>query len=199
MRTELIIRSILLGVGLAMDAFSVSLADGLGERDLDAGRVLTIAGTFAGFQFLMPMAGWVIVHKAAEKFTVFQKFIPWIALLLLLYIGGKMLVEGISENRKKAEERSTSGTGRLSAWELLAQGVATSIDALSVGFTIATYAAVTAFTSSLIIGIVTLFICIAGLKTGRKIGTRLAGKASILGGAILIAIGIEIWAKGMFF
>ena len=75
MSTELIIRSILLGVGLAMDAFSVSLADGLGERDLDAGRVLTIAGTFAGFQFLMPMAGWVIVHKAAEKFTVFQKFL----------------------------------------------------------------------------------------------------------------------------
>lgn len=81
----------------------------------------------------------------------------------------------------------------------MVQGVATSIDALSVGFTIAAYSAVQAFMSSAIIGIVTLFICIAGLYLGRSIGTRLAGKASVLGGVILIAIGIEIWARGVFF
>ena len=202
MSTELIIRSILLGVGLAMDAFSVSLADGLSEKKLNAGRVLTISGTFAGFQFLMPLAGWILVHTAEEKFAVLEKFIPWIALLLLLYIGGKMLIEGIRENRERrddtASEDLSSRSGHLSAWELTVQGIATSIDALSVGFTIASYAAFTAVTSSLIIGVVTLFICIAGLLLGRQIGTRLAGKASVLGGVILIAIGIEIWVKGVF-
>ena len=203
MDLELVIRSILLGVGLAMDAFSVSLADGLSEKKLNAGRVLTISGTFAGFQFLMPLAGWILVHAAEEKFAVLEKFIPWIALLLLLYIGGKMLIEGIRENRERrddtASEELSSRSGHLSAWELIVQGIATSIDALSVGFTIASYAAFTAVTSSLIIGVVTLFICIAGLLLGRQIGTRLAGKASVLGGVILIAIGIEIWVKGMFF
>ena len=88
MTTELIITSILLGAGLAMDAFSVSLADGLGEKELSAARVFTIAGTFAAFQFVMPLAGWLFVHTAAERFSAFQAFIPWIALVLLLYIGG---------------------------------------------------------------------------------------------------------------
>lgn len=207
MTTELIITSILLGAGLAMDAFSVSLADGLGEKELSAGRVLTIAGTFAVFQFAMPVAGWLLVHTAAERFTAFQAFIPWIALVLLLYIGGKMLIEGIRENRRMAgadrardaEDETVSHDAHLSAGDLLVQGVATSIDALSVGFTIAAYSAGQAVMSSLIIGVVTLFICIAGLYLGRSIGTRLAGKASVLGGVILIAIGIEIWARGVFF
>ena len=207
MTTELIITSILLGAGLAMDAFSVSLADGLGEKELSAGRVLTIAGTFAVFQFAMPVAGWLLVHTATERFTAFQAFIPWIALVLLLYIGGKMLIEGIRENRRMAgadrardaEDETVSHDAHLSAGDLLVQGVATSIDALSVGFTIAAYSAGQAVMSSLIIGVVTLFICIAGLYLGRSIGTRLAGKASVLGGVILIAIGIEIWARGLFF
>ena len=206
MGIELIIRSILLGVGLAMDAFSVSLADGLGEKNLNAGRTLLIAGVFAVFQFAMPMAGWLLIHTAEEKFAFISMFIPWAALLLLVYIGGKMLLEGIRENR---EIRSTgsdtdpaaadSGDAVLTAGDLIIQGIATSIDALSVGFTIASYSVLTAFASSLIIGFVTLFICIAGLIAGRQIGTRLAGKASILGGVILIAIGIEIWVKGLFF
>lgn len=200
---ELIIRSVLLGVGLAMDAFSVSLADGLSERDLNAGRVLTIAGTFAAFQFMMPVIGWVMVHTVADRFTSLQKYIPWIALVLLLYIGGKMLIEGIRENRSAesglADENTPAGSASLSTGELMIQGIATSIDALSVGFTIATYTILTALASSAIIGIVTLFICIGGLLLGRKIGMRLAGKASVLGGVILIAIGFEIWIKGMFF
>jgi putative Mn2+ efflux pump MntP len=208
---ELVITSILLGVGLAMDAFSVSLADGLGEKNLNAARVLTIAGTFAAFQFLMPVAGWLLVHTAAEKFTAFQKFIPWIALLLLLYIGGKMLIEGIQENRSTSgrdmadpgesdeTDPGKAGSSHLSAGDLMVQGVATSIDALSVGFTIASYTAAKALTTAAIIGVVTLFICIAGLYLGRQIGTRLAGKASVFGGVILILIGIEIWARGLFF
>lgn len=198
-----------------MDAFSVSLADGLGEKDLSAPRVLTIAGTFAAFQFLMPLAGWLLVHTAAEKFSAFRVFIPWIALALLLYIGGKMLLEGIRENREASsgreddasgdtalavhEQTDAPGAGRLPASDLLMQGIATSIDALSVGFTIAGYRAFTAVTSSVIIGLVTLVICIAGLFIGRQIGTRLAGKASVLGGIMLIAIGAEIWIRGVFF
>ena len=208
MNIELIIRSILLGAGLAMDAFSVSLADGLSEPELKLPRALTIAGTFAGFQFFMPVAGWFLVRTAAEAFTSFQKFIPWIALFLLLYIGGKMLLEGIRENRSAGaadgatgdaagEPTCAVGAKRIAAGELFTQGVATSIDALSVGFTIAGYTALTAISSSLIIGVVTLVICIAGLYIGREIGTRLAGKASILGGVILIAIGFEIWAQGV--
>ena len=199
----------LLGVGLAMDAFSVSLADGLGEKHLNASRVLTIAGTFAAFQFVMPVAGWLLVHTAAERFTAFQKFIPWIALILLLYIGGKMLIEGIRENRESSgtdagattpdDENTAADAEHLTTSDLLVQGVATSIDALSVGFTIATYTAVKALTSAVIIGVVTLFICVAGLYLGKQIGTRLAGKASVFGGIILIAIGIEIWARGLFF
>lgn len=205
MTTELIITSILLGAGLAMDAFSVSLADGLGERGLTPARALTIAGTFAVFQFAMPVAGWLLVHTAAERFTAFQKCIPWIALILLLYIGGKMLIEGISENRRTAGSaggetaEDEAQNAHLSAGDLMVQGVATSIDALSVGFTIAAYSAAQAVMSSVIIGGVTLVICMAGLYLGRSIGTKLAGKASILGGVILIAIGIEIWAKGLFF
>ena len=205
MTAELIITSILLGAGLAMDAFSVSLADGLGERELNPARALTIAGTFAVFQFAMPVAGWLLVHTAAERFTAFQACVPWIALILLLYIGGKMLIEGIMESRGSADNgedkasESKAGTARLSAGDLLVQGVATSIDALSVGFTIAAYSAAEAVMSSVIIGVVTLVICMAGLYLGRSIGTRLSGKASILGGVILIAIGIEIWARGLFF
>ena len=175
-----------------MDAFSVSLADGLGERGLTPARALTIAGTFAVFQFAMPVAGWLLVHTAAERFTAFQKCIPWIALILLLYIGGKMLIEGISENRRTAGSaggetaEDEAQNAHLSAGDLMVQGVATSIDALSVGFTIAAYSAAQAVMSSVIIGGVTLVICMAGLYLGRSIGTKLAGKASIA--TVLLAV-----------
>ena len=195
MSLELVITSALLGVGLAMDAFSVSLANGLADRDMKIGRMLVIAGTFAGFQFAMPMIGWVFVHTAESKLEWFSTLVPWIALLLLLYIGGKMLKEGIEESRDpKGDEPEQVGAG-----DLIMQGIATSIDALSVGFTIAAYSLLQALSASLIIGVVTLFICLAGLRIGRKLGTVLAGKASILGGVILIGIGLEIWIRGVFF
>ena len=195
MSLELVVTSALLGVGLAMDAFSVSLANGLADRDMKIGRMLVIAGTFAGFQFAMPMIGWVFVHTAESKLEWFSTLVPWIALLLLLYIGGKMLKEGIEESRDpKGDEPEQVGAG-----DLIMQGIATSIDALSVGFTIAAYSLLQALSASLIIGVVTLFICLAGLRIGRKLGTVLAGKASILGGVILIGIGLEIWIRGVFF
>ena len=201
----LIINSVLLGVGLAMDAFSVSLANGLNEHGMGIGRMFGIAGTFAGFQFAMPLIGWLCIHTIAERFQAFQKFIPWIALALLMFIGGKMLAEGIQENRNlrtqdSSDAKSDPGASfakRVSFTELIVQGIATSIDALSVGFTIADYNAGNALIASLIIGIVTYIICIAGLKLGTTFGTRLAGKAGILGGIILICIGLEIWLTGV--
>ena len=183
--------SILLGVGLAMDAFSVSLANGLHEPKMKMPRVCLIAGIFADFQFAMPLIGWFCVSSIAHCFKVFESFIPWIALVLLCFIGGKMLIEGIKN--KDSEEESCA----VCASALLIQGVATSIDALSVGFTIAEYDLIMALVSCLIIGVVTFIICTIGLFLGKKFGTKFAGKASIFGGAILILIGIEIFLTGI--
>lgn len=187
-----ICKSILLGVGLAMDAFSVSMANGLQNPGMSRKRMFTIAGTFAFFQFLMPVTGWICVHTISERFTAFQKMIPWIAFLLLGFIGGKMLVEGIRGAEEVQEEI------RLSHSELLMQGIATSIDALSVGFTIAPYSTGEALFASALIGVTTLIICLAGIRIGRYFGMRLAGRASILGGVILILIGCKILFGGGF-
>ena len=186
-----ILNSVLFGVGLAMDAFSVSCANGLAAPDMHVSKSLKIAGTFGVFQAVMPMIGWFCVHTIAEAFESFQKFIPWIALILLLYIGGKMLYEGIT-NKAGEEAREEVGSGTL-----FIQGVATSIDALSVGFTISSYTFIQALTEASIIGIVTFIISLAGVRLGKTLGTKLSGKADILGGLILIAIGIEIFIKGI--
>ena len=187
--------SALLGAGLAMDAFSVSLANGLNEPTMKKSRLLSMAGVFAFFQFMMPMIGWVCVHTLASYFSAFEKFIPWIALVLLCFIGGKMLIEGIKSKDAPAEEEAIR---RATFGALMLQGVATSIDALSVGFTIADYDTVHALVSCLVIGAITFAICTAGLIIGKKFGTKLAGKAGILGGAILIFIGIEIFVSNIF-
>lgn len=184
--------SALLGVGLAMDAFSVSLANGLNEPGMRRKRICAIAGVFAFFQALMPMIGWVCVHTIVQVFHSFEKWIPWIALALLLFIGGKMLIEGIRYKERETEKP------KVGVAALFLQGVATSIDALSVGFTIAEYEFPMALVCALIIAAVTFVICVGGLLIGRKFGTRFAGKASILGGIILIAIGIEIFVTGVF-
>ncbi len=185
--------SILLGIGLAMDAFSVSLANGLHEPKMHPGRMCLIAGVFAGFQFVMPMTGWFCVSSIAHAFRIFGRFIPWIALILLLYIGGSMLSENI---KNQAEEDASAA--RLGMAALLIQGVATSIDALSVGFTIADYSAAKALLACLMIGLVTFIICFVGVSIGKTAGTRLANKAGIIGGLILIFIGIEIFVTSIF-
>ena len=184
--------SILLGVGLAMDAFSVSLANGLNEPCMKKARCITIAAIFAFFQCAMPLIGWVCVHTVLQYFTSFEKFIPWIALALLTFIGSKMLFDSFAD--KECEEKAKS----LGWGGLLIQGIATSIDALSVGFTIADYNIYNALLAGLIIAIVTFGICISGIYIGKKFGTKLAGKAGILGGIILIFIGIEIFITGIF-
>ena len=189
-----IINSILLGIGLAMDAFSVSMTNGLNEPKMKIFRMNMIAGVYALFQFIMPMIGWVCIHTIVVYFQSFDKFIPWIALILLAYIGGKMLIEGI-----KNKDEEIESDRKLPFITLIIQGIATSIDALSVGFTIADYKLLSAIMTSLIIAIVTFGICMIGLLIGKKIGTKLNNKAAILGGFILIGIGIEIFVKNIFF
>lgn len=187
-----VLNSILLGVGLAMDAFSVSLANGLNEPVMRKKKMCGIAGVFGFFQALMPMAGWVCVHTIIYYFKAFEKFVPWIALILLVYIGGGMVLEGMKNDEEKTEKE------RLSVGTLFVQGIATSIDALSVGFTIAEYGFVMAFVCSIIIAVVTFVISYAGLIIGKKFGTKFSGRADILGGVILIFIGLEIFLKGVF-
>ena len=184
--------SVLLGVGLAMDAFSVSLANGLNEPYMKKSRMCGIAGVFAFFQALMPMLGWVCIHTIVNMFQAFEKCIPWIALALLGYIGGKMLLEGIRGGDEAEELHAVGFMG------LMVQGVATSIDALSVGFTIVDYDFFMALLASVIIAAVTFVICFGGLEIGKRVGTKLAGKASMLGGVILIFIGLEIFMTGVF-
>ena len=185
-------QSIALGVGLAMDAFSVSMANGIREANMSVRKMCGIAGIFAFFQGLMPMLGWLCIHTIVQYFQAFQTWIPWIALGLLGFIGGKMLYEGI-KSQSCPVVPAALGLGAL-----LVQGVATSIDALSVGFTIASYPLPIALISALIIAAVTFIICMAGLYIGKKAGSCLSGKAGIVGGAILIFIGLEIFITSWF-
>ena len=186
------IENFLLGVGLAMDAFSVSLVNGMSEPCMKKKTVITIALTFSLFQAAMPLIGWLCVHTIVDKFKTFSPFIPWIAFLLLLYIGGGMLKDGI-----KGEESSDTCKQKLGFAALIIQGIATSIDALSVGFTLATYNALLALTAASIIAAVTFVICFGGVVVGKRFGTYLSNKSLILGGFILLFIGVEILIKGI--
>ena len=190
MNAVFFINSILLGLGLTMDAFSVSLANGLNEREMSGKKMCGVAGMFAFFQALMPMLGWVCVHTILQIFEGFEKFIPWLALGLLAFIGTKMLIDGI---KHKEEE-----TKKVGFWGLVLQGIATSIDALSVGFTIAEHNFVMATIAVLIIGAITFAACLIGVVLGKKFGTKFSNKATIFGGVLLILIGLEIFITSFF-
>ena len=183
----------MLGFGLAMDAFSVSVANGLNEPKMKLPKTCGIAGIFAFFQFLMPMAGWLAVALVANMFSVFEKFIPWIALGLLSFIGVKMIIDCV-----KGEGDDECPCKKTTLGLLLVQGIATSIDALSVGFTIASYNVWESLLACAIIGILTFGICFCGIIIGKKVGGKIAGKAGIFGGAILIFIGLEIFITSWF-
>lgn len=180
-----LLSSVLLGAGLAMDAFSVSLANGLHEPAMGWKKISFMAGTFAFFQWLMPMAGWICVHIIVEVFQFFASYIPWIACFLLCFIGVSMVKEGFSGDAGHIQ----AGVGKKA---LLLQDVATSIDALSVGFTNEKMDLAAAFVCALIIAAVTFAVCVAGVMIGRKFGVRLADKAAVLGGIILISIGLKM-------
>jgi len=183
-----ICKNALLGAGLAMDAFSVSLANGLAEPKMKKRRMCAIALLFAVFQAFMPLLGWMFVHRFVQRFSDFEEWIPWIALLLLVIIGGKMLLDGSHPKENNGHQEIQTGLGAL-----LIQAVATSIDALSVGFTIAEYELIMALFAVWIIALITFVICLCGVFLGKKFGTKLSEKAAILGGVILILIGIEIF------
>ncbi|MBR5059272.1 MAG: manganese efflux pump [Clostridia bacterium] len=190
---QLIVNSIFLGIGLAMDAFSVSVANALKEPHMKNTKKLRIAGVFAVFQFAMPMIGWLCVSFAESRFKFIQKLTPWISLALLLFLGIKMIVDAVK--KKDGEGEETTGTG----WgTLVVQGVATSIDALSVGFVIAEYSVFEALLSTSIIGAVTFGICLIGILLGRRFGEKLKNRAEIVGGVILILIGLEIFITSWF-
>lgn len=186
-----IVNSVLLGVGLAMDAFSVSIANGLSEPRMRPHKHIAAAAVYGGFQFMMPMIGWFLVTTLIGWFGVIKAFIPYVALGLLLFIGVKMIIACL---RGGDEEE----TRRLTVPMLLLQGVATAVDALSVGLTTAAYEWYMALFSSLIIGAVTFVICLFGLWIGKRFG-RVFRRAELVGGVILIAIGVEIFVKNVFF
>ncbi len=194
--TQILINGCMLGFGLAMDAFSVSLANGLNEPKMNKKKILSIAGTFAVFQGAMPLIGWFLVTKLRSVFNVLEGYIPWAALFLLVFIGGKMLYEGIKPCECENSIDPCECENKLTVCSLMLQGLATSIDALSVGLTISHLSFPEALLESGIIALLTLFICVAGIILGTKFGTKLAGKASILGGSVLIAIGFKIFFFG---
>jgi len=183
------ITSISLGFGLAMDSFSVSIINSFNEPN-NKKKMNFMSFLFGVFQALMPLIGWFCVHYVAQIFTSFQKVIPWIALILLLYIGGKMLIEGLMNKQEEAKALVTKK-------DLYIEAIATSIDALSTGFTISSYSFIEAFICSGIIGLLTYLMCLLGCQIGKKFGTKLSTKASMLGGLILIGIGVKIFIEGV--
>ena len=186
----------MLGFGLAMDAFSVSLANGLNEPKMKKNKMLLVAGVFALFQGAMPLIGWFLVTRLTSLFNAIQGFIPWAALALLLFIGGKMLYEGFKPCECEENDEDCCCDKKLTLPTLLLQGVATSIDALSVGLTISKLNFLEALAESSIIALLTLVICFVGIVIGKRFGTVLANKAAILGGSVLIAIGFKIFFFG---
>ena len=221
---ELVVISLGLGVGLAMDACAVSMTNGLNEPQMKFGKASLIAAMFGFFQALMPMIGWICVSLVATSFTKFAAWVPYIALVLLVIIGGKMLYDGIKDIRQENKDKQDAQNGesgengatavdnakqtvrRLTFGVLIVQAIATSIDALSTGFSLAKIAGDNpstdwwkALLSAGIIAIVTFAISLGAVYLGKKFGTKLGNKAQILGGAILIAIGLEIFITGVFF
>ena len=220
---ELIIISLGLGVGLAMDACAVSMTNGLNEPQMKFSKASLIAFMYAFFQALMPMIGWICVSLVATSFEKFAKWVPYIALVLLVVIGGKMLFDGIKdvkEDKKATQDNENPNTQnsenngtdvkqtarKLTFGVLIVQAIATSIDALSTGFSLAKIAGDNAGTdwwkaliSAGLIAVVTFAICLGAVYLGKKFGNKLGNKAQILGGVILIAIGLEIFITGVFF
>lgn len=195
---NLIFSSSLLGIGLAMDAFSVSLANGLNEPKMKFKKAFGIAGLFALFQAIMPLIGWVAISGFLEIFQKFKPFIPWIAFILLCFIGGKMLFDSI-----KSDADDEDSTKTLTIGALIVQAIATSIDALTAGIDLARDYALEQYAYVLIaisiIAVLTFAICFTGVKLGQKVGTKLANKAGILGGCVLIFLGLKIFIVDIIF
>lgn len=178
----------LVGIGLACDAFAVSITNGMQENKMTIKKILLIALIFGLFQAIMPLIGY-FVGTLFEDFII--KLDHWLAFILLVFLGGKMLIESI----RGEEENSQSN---LTLKLLMIQGVATSIDALMVGVTFVG-GILSIYTSILIIGVITFVLCFIGVFIGKKSGDLLASKSQIVGGLILIFIGTKTLIEHLFF
>ena len=186
---KVIITSIFLGIGIAMDACAVSMANGLKENKMKLNKIIFIALMFGLFQGAMPLIGYLV---GSQILTKFEWIIPWAALGILGYLGGKMVYDGI-KGEEEVDDKS------LTFKIIFIQAIATSIDALSVGFTISDYKLIEAFVCVGCVAVITFAICVAAVFIGKKFGTKLGNKAILIGGIILILIGLEIFISGMFF
>jgi putative Mn2+ efflux pump MntP len=192
------------GIGLAMDAFAVSLSAGMELKRVHFHQAAAIALAFGFFQFLMPVIGFFC---GTVFYRAIQAVDHWVVLILLMFLGGKMLLEGISVSRTERRTRETrhESTSReevpygpekttLSVKELLLQALATSIDALAVGVSLAVMNEDIFFCAP-VIGIITALICFPAVFIGKRIGGLLGSKAKIFGGLILITIGVRVFAQ----
>jgi putative Mn2+ efflux pump MntP len=193
MTLTLILTAIGFAFSLAMDAFSISLANGLNEPKMKLPRACGIAAIFGIFQGVMPMIGWILVTTVLQYFKMITPYIPYVAMIVLSFIGVKMIIEGA---KHKCGDEEVSG--KLTFGMLIVQGIATSIDALSTGLAMPDYNLMQAALTAIIIAGLTFVICLVGIKIGNIVGCRFAGKASIFGGVILLVIGFEILITSFF-
>ncbi len=181
------------GVGLSMDAFAVAICKGLGMTKVNKKQMFVIAGFFGGFQALMPLIGWLLGNRFHKYVT---RFAPWVAFLLLLFLGAKMIFEAL---RKKEDSVSAEKDAKLDIKELFLMAVATSIDALAVGISLGFLYPkfIIILVAIAIIGVTTFLISIAGVFIGNIFGTKYEKGASVAGGVILILIGAKILLEGL--
>ena len=180
------IELLLVGVGLSMDAFAVSICKGLGMKRLNMKQALVIGLFFGGFQALMPFLGWALGTQLADFITPIDH---WIAFILLAVIGGKMLFDAFRGGEE--EEAGEATDAKLDMKELLMLAIATSIDALAVGITFA-FLGVDIVSAIVVIGLTTFVISVAGVAVGHAFGARYEKGATIVGGVVLILIGLKI-------
>lgn len=192
-----IVELLLIAVGLSMDAFAVSIGNGLSMKKSDLKAAVAIAFSFGLFQALMPTAGYFLGSAFEE---VIREFDHYIALIFLGFIGGKMIFDGIKElrQRKKGESKEEKEF-KLSFAALMIQAVATSIDALIVGVSFAALPDVNIWAAVSLIGVTTFVISLLGVFFGKKFGQLLGSKAEVFGGLILVGIGIKVFVEHMFF
>lgn len=195
-----IIELILLSIGLAMDAFAVSIGNGLSMKKNEPKAALAIALSFGIFQALMPTLGYFLGSTFEAAISRFDHII---ALVFLGFIGGKMIIDGIKElrenkNKEKAAETEEK-TFKLSFGNLMIQSVATSIDALIVGVSFAALPNVNIWAAVLLIGVITFAISLVGVFSGKKFGQLLGSRAEIFGGLILVGIGVKVFVEHVFF
>jgi putative Mn2+ efflux pump MntP len=190
---------LLLALAVSMDACAVAMTDGMTEKKITPTKALTIGGFFGFFQFLMPLIGFFVTGVIASAFlSVFEKLSAWIAFGLLLFLGSKMLWEGISDWKNGGACAVPVDRKSLTIKKLFVQAIATSIDALAVGVTlkmteISSYLSTGVWGATTTIGVITMALSFVATYIGKAMGCKLADKANLVGGAVLIGIGLKIF------